>query len=396
MYGEQLTKDKVFSYTFEVGTTFYPSEAEIIPLCEENFDASILAAEYADNIYRILPPGTPVIAAMTEDDDGQYTVSWTPDASDTVNPAVVFALRELTGPGRITDDVEAGDVNWVRDKFRLRDTRYHSGTQSFYGGYGDDRNAKLTSLYAHDIQAGDTLSFWTWYEIEEDWDYAYVEVSTDGGATYYNIPGNITTTYNPNGGNAGNGITGNSSGWILAEFPLDAYADSSVMIQFRYKTDSYVLEEGIYIDDIFPTQTFDSVAVLSDAIVNTYYDVTRPIGIYYYEVKAADAEGQWGYWSQRESIAVTGAGVEVAEDATKHGFPNPVYLSRDRSIPFTAEGEISVFDIQGRVVARLESSGSEAVWDLKDSNGNIVAPGIYFVDLGTRDEAAVRKMVILK
>jgi len=396
MYGEQLIKDKVFSYTFEVGTEFYPPESDITLLCEENFEASILAAEYADNIYRILPPATPVIAAMTEDDDGEYTVSWTPDASDTVNPAVVYALRELTGAARITDDVEAGDINWVRDTFRLRTTRYHSGTQSFYGGYTNDRNAKLTSLYAHDIEAGDTLFFWTWYEIEENWDYAYVEVSTDGGATYYNIPGNITTTYNPNGGNAGNGITGNSGGWILAEFPLDAYADSSVMLRFRYKTDGYVLEEGIYIDDIYPTQTFDSSAVLSDAIVNTYYDVTRPIGTYYYEVKAADAEGQWGYWSQRESITVTGAGVDVVDDIVGPGFPNPVYLSRNRSIAFSGEGAVSLFDIRGRVVTRLEARGSQIEWDLRDTDGNLVAPGIYFVHTDARDEAAIRKIVILK
>jgi hypothetical protein len=397
MYGEQLIKDKVFSYTFEVGTEFYPSEAEIIPLCEENLDAGILIAEYADNIVRILPPGTPVIAAMADDDDGVYTVSWTPDLSDTINPAVVYALMELTGPGRITDDVEAGDVHYVRDKFRLNTTRYYSGGQSFYGGRTNDRNAKLTSLYGLDVGAGDTLFFWTWYEIEENWDYAYVEVSTDGGASFYNIPGNITTTYNPNGSNAGNGITGNSGGWIQAEFPLGAYADSTVVIRFRYKTDGYVLEEGIYVDDIYPTQTFDSSAVLSDAIVDTYYDVTRPVGTYYYEVKAADAEGQWGYWSQRESITVTGAGVDVPETPVNRGFPNPVYLSRDVSVPFAAEdGAVSVFDIRGRIVARLDESGTETAWDLRDADGNLVAPGIYFVHFGARDRVATGKIVILK
>ena len=169
------------------------------------------------------------------------------------------------------------------------------------------------------------------------------------------------------------------------------------MIRFRYKTDSYVLEEGIYVDDIFPTQTFDSSAVLSDAIVNTYYDVTRPMGTYYYEVKAADADGQWGYWSQRESINVTGAGVEVVDPGVSRGFPNPVYLSRDTSIPFAAGGgAVSVFDIRGRVITRLDGSGAEVAWDLRDTDGNLVAPGIYFVHVDTRDRVATRKIVILK
>ncbi len=397
MYGEQLLKDKVFCYTYEVGTEFYPSESEILTLCEENFAPSLVLAEYADNVVRILPPGIPVIASMTDDDDGVYTVSWTPDASDTVNPAVKYALMERTGPGRITDDVEAGDVHWVRGNFRLNTIRYYSGAQSFYGGRTNDRNSKLTSLIPLAVEAGDTLVFRTWYEIEEDWDYAYVEVSTNGGQLFLSIPGNITTNDNPNGSNVGNGITGNSGGWIRAEFPLDVYADSTVMIRFRYKTDSYVLEEGIYVDDIFPTQTFDSSAVLSDAIVNAYYDVTRPVGAYYYEVKAADADGQWGYWSQRESITVTGAGVEVVDPGVSRGFPNPVYLSRDVSIPFAAEGgAVSVFDIRGRVVTRLDASGSQVVWDLRDTDGNLVAPGIYFVHFDTRDRVATRKIVILK
>ncbi len=397
MYGEQTLKEKVFSYTYEVGTEFYPPEGDILTLCDENLVPSLMLAEYADNVVRILPPRTPVIAAMTDDGDGVYTVSWTPDASDTVNPAVQYALMERTGPGRITDDVEAGDINWVRDKFRVNTSMHHSGAQSFYGGFTNDRNAKLTSRVPLAVEAGDTLVFWTWYEIEENWDYAYVEVSSDGGQLFVSIPGDITTDYNPNGGNAGNGITGDSGGWIQAAFPLDAYADSTIVIRFRYKTDSYVLEEGIYVDDIFPTQTFDSSAVLSDEIVDAYYDVTRPIGTYYYEVKAADADGQWGYWSQRESITVTGAGVEVADPAVSRGYPNPVYLSRDVTIPFAAEsGAVSVFDIRGRAVARLDASGSQVFWNLRDTDGNLVAPGIYFVHFGTRDRVATRKMVILK
>jgi hypothetical protein len=309
MYGEQATKEKVYSYTYEVSNTFYPPEADIIPLCEENLRPSLVAAEYAGNVRRILPPGTPVIASMPDDDDGSYSVTWTPDTSDTINPAVQFALMERTGPARITDDVEAGDLHWARERFRLSTARASSGVQSFYGGRTNDRNARLTSAIAIDVEAGDTLFFDTWYEIETDWDYAYVEVSTDGGVIFRPIPGNITTTYNPNGSNAGNGITGNSGGWIQAEFPLDAFADTTTVVRFRYKTDSYVLEEGIYVDDINPTQTFASSTILSNAITNTYYDVTNGVGTYYYEVMARDDDGQWGYWSQREPITVTGAGV---------------------------------------------------------------------------------------
>jgi hypothetical protein len=399
MYGEQTAKDKVYSYTFEVGSEFYPPDTDIIPLCEENLVPSLLAAEYAGNIRRILPPGTPVIASMPDDDDGDYTVTWTPDTSDTVNPAVQFALMERTGPARITDDVEAGDINWRRQKFQVSTSRASSGAQSFYGGHTNDRNAKLTSLIAIDVEAGDTLFFDTWYEIETNWDYAYVEVSTDGGALYRSIPGNITTNSNPNGSNMGNGITGNSGGWIQAVFPLDAFADTTTLVRFRYKTDSYVLEEGIYVDDIHPTQTFDSSAVVSNAITNTYYDLTRSPGTYYYEVMARDGDGQWGYWSQRESITVTGAGVgDIAQAAERSGFANPVY--RGTSVRLSASGAssttMSIFDVRGRVVRQLQvPSSGEVSWDLKDGQGNPVTPGIYFVRSSVAGRPATRKVVIL-
>ena len=400
MYGEQTSKDKVYSYTFEVGSEFYPPAADIIPLCEENLVPSLLAAEYAGCIRRILPPAAPVIASMPDDDDGNYTVSWTPDLSDTVNPAVQFALMERTGEARITDDVEAGDVNWVRDAFKLSTARASSGVQSFYGGHTNDRNAKLTSSIAIDVEAGDTLFFDAWYEIEEDWDYAYVEVSTDGGANFRSIPGNITTNYNPNGSNAGNGITGDSGGWIEAVFPLGAMADTTTLIRFRYKTDSYVLEEGIYVDDINPTQTFAFSTVLSNTITNTYYDVSNGVGTYYYEVMAMDGDGQWGYWSQRESITVTGAGVgDIARTDERRGFENPVYRGTSVRLAASNPGQerIAIFDVRGRMVRNLAVRPSgEAVWDLKDAHGVPVTPGIYFVRSGRGGEPAARKVVVLE
>jgi len=399
MYGEQTTKDKVFSFTPEVGTEFYPPESDILTLCEENLGPAIVMAEYAGGVERILPPGTPVINAMADDGDGNYDVSWTPDYSDTINPAVRFSLLERFGPGRTTDDAEVDELHFDRDGFRWRTTQAHSGSYSFYGGYTNDRNSKLIAKVPMDVTADDTLTFWTWYDIESDWDYAYVEVSTDGGAYFRSIPGDITTMYNPNGSNAGHGITGNSGGWIQAYFPLGAFADSTIVVRFRYKTDAAVLEEGIYVDDIYPVQIFDSTAVLSDAIIDTVYNVSNAIGTYYYEVKAMDGDGQWGYWSQRESTTVTGAGVgDTGETGALATFRNPVYLGSDARLAITAPGkQVAVFDVQGRLLRTLEvSPQGETAWDLKDRSGNLVSPGIYFMSFGPAREVATKKVVILK
>jgi len=399
MYGEQTTKDKVFSFTPEVGTTHYPDEADILTLVEENLPAAIVMAEYAGGVERILPPGTPVINALAEDEDGDYDVSWTPDYTDTINPAFRYALTERFGPGRTTDDTEVETLHFARDKFRWLTTRPHSASYSFFGGRTDDRNATLTANIPIDVTADDTLTFWTWYEIETDWDYAYVEVSTDGGAYFRSIPGDITTTSNPNGNNAGHGITGNSGGWIQSYFPLSAFADSTIVIRFRYKTDAAVLEEGIFVDDIYPVQTFDSTVVLSDAIVDTAYSVSNTVGTYYYEVRAMDTDGQWGYWSQREATTVTAAGVgDTGETGPLASFRNPVYLGSGVRLAITAPGkQVEVFDVQGRLLRTLKvSPQGETAWDLKDRSGNLVSPGIYFMSFDPAREVATRKVVILK
>ena len=53
------------------------------------------------------------------------------------------------------------------------------------------------------------------YDIELDWDYAYVVVSTDNGATWTPVPTNLSTDTDPNGQNFGHGITGSTGGdWV--------------------------------------------------------------------------------------------------------------------------------------------------------------------------------------
>ena len=52
------------------------------------------------------------------------------------------------------------------------------------------------------------LNFAAWYQLEQDYDYGYLAVSDDGGANWKTVPTTTSTTTNPNGGNYGNGMTG--------------------------------------------------------------------------------------------------------------------------------------------------------------------------------------------
>jgi len=87
------------------------------------------------------------------------------------------------------------------------------------------------------------------FDIEMDWDYAYLVASTDSGATWANVATNLSTTINPNGQNFGNGITGSSGGWKTLTADLFAYT-GDVILGFRYLTDTAVVEPGFMVDDI--------------------------------------------------------------------------------------------------------------------------------------------------
>jgi hypothetical protein len=89
-----------------------------------------------------------------------------------------------------------------------------------------------------------------WYDIERDWDYAYVEVSVNGGETWELLAGSRTTTSNPNGNSFGPGYTGRSDGWIAEHFDLTPYAGRNVLVRFEYVTDDAVHRSGWLIDDV--------------------------------------------------------------------------------------------------------------------------------------------------
>jgi len=101
----------------------------------------------------------------------------------------------------------------------------------------------LTLAMSQALPANSKLTFNTKYDIEDGYDFGYVQVSTDGGTTWTNIAGTGTTNAEAAGlvnyvANLGNGITGSQSAWAPATFDLSAYAGQTVKIRFDYRCDS--------------------------------------------------------------------------------------------------------------------------------------------------------------
>ena len=137
---------------------------------------------------------------------------------------------------------------------KLAATDAYSGQWAWWGHRVDESDTRLTLPV--DLSGTDraTLRFKTWYDIEEFWDYAYVEVSVDDGKTWTILETERTTRENPQGNAYGPGYTGVSgvdeAAWVQEEVDLSDYAGQPVLIRFEYITDAAVTQPGIFIDDV--------------------------------------------------------------------------------------------------------------------------------------------------
>ena len=123
--------------------------------------------------------------------DGRYTFNNYPEApqtfaTDTIDDCSQFSLKRpvhqygidyvsITCPGdhtlTFTGSTQAA----------LLPALPHSGSYVFWSNKGDESDMTLTREFDFtDISGPVSFSYWTWYDIEENWDYLFLEVSEDG------------------------------------------------------------------------------------------------------------------------------------------------------------------------------------------------------------------------
>jgi len=126
----------------------------------------------------------------------------------------------------------------------------HSGDYAFWSNKGDESDMTLTREFDFtNVSAPIELTFQTWYDIETDWDYVYVEVS-ENGETWEILTTPSGTGTDPSGNSYGWGYTDVTGGWIEETVDLSDYAGKKVQIRFEYITDAAVNGEGFMVDDV--------------------------------------------------------------------------------------------------------------------------------------------------
>lgn len=142
-----------------------------------------------------------------------------------------------------------------------------SGSYEYYGGRGDEIDHAMKTTVNLTGKTSATLDFDAWYRIESGWDMAFVQVSTDNGATWQSLS-SARTTYDvvhdayPSVAANLPGYTGSSAGWVHETIDLSAYAGQQIQLAFRYITDWGTNEDGFFVDNV--KVTADGATVLND------------------------------------------------------------------------------------------------------------------------------------
>lgn len=189
---------------------------------------------------------TAVYSDSGEESDPSETVKVTP------MPPISFPLFI---------DFENGAPYWELDDLWGVTTQHafspvHSLTESPNANYANNRNdfATLQPINLSGYTDA-TLSFHTRYRIENNWDFMYLEISTDG---------NNWITLDT--------FTGTQNSWVHKSYPLTDYiGEPFVSIRFQFYSDYIINDEGMYIDDFMITTEGGPVTVSFD-IMNEHGD----------------------------------------------------------------------------------------------------------------------------
>ena len=105
----------------------------------------------------------------------------------------------------------------------LIETTPYEGDYFYYAVTTDVGDSRLTRRFDLRRFRRAWLEFSVWYDLEEFWDYGYIQVSYDGGENWNILQSEYTTDQDPNGRSFGAGYTGNSNGWVQERIDLSSY-----------------------------------------------------------------------------------------------------------------------------------------------------------------------------
>ncbi|WP_082235883.1 immune inhibitor A domain-containing protein [Halobacillus massiliensis] len=158
-------------------------------------------------------------------------------------------------PGQKVKDFTFNGIDFMPIQWETTEDPLGSGDQVLWGGEGDEADNKL--IFEADLTNLNTatLTFNHYLDIEEQWDFGMVQVSTDNGDTWTsleneNTRSDVVEQGYPKIKENVPGFTGYTDGYVNESFDLSEYTGEEILVSFRYLTDWGYNDAGWFIKDI--------------------------------------------------------------------------------------------------------------------------------------------------
>jgi hypothetical protein len=354
---------------------------------------------------------------------------------------------------------EANNINdWTSvSGWNITTTKFVSAPSSFTdspsGNYASNTTSSLKykNQVALNSVLGAVLEFDTQWDIEENWDYGQIQISTNNGTNWIPLAGQYTNagtgTFQPNGEPLYDGI---KTTWVHEIIDISNYANNQLALRFLFKSDNSVEKDGWYIDNvkisfyssIVPVELVSfGAAILNDQInlswitatelnnlgfevekstnnVNwvkigfadgygtstevhnySFADKNPAEGKSFYRLKQIDFDGTTVY----TNILEVNYGI-VADYSLSQNYPNPFNPNTKISwqSPISGWQTLKIFDVLGKEVSTLvdeyRDAGKYEIYfnAVETLRATSLPSGIFFYRLEAGSFVETKKMILLK
>ncbi len=380
-------------------------------------------------------------------------------------PMRVDTLKFITGTPILlfADTTNNINTNWTvtanptTPKWETTTTTFYSAPNSYtdspVGNYANNATVIMTTTNPINLGANQNpkLTFYTKWDIENNWDYGQVEISTNNGSSWIPLTGLYTNpgtgSFQPNGEPLYDGIQTN---WVREEIMLTGYTSSQNKLRFKLRTDGSVQKDGWYLDDIsiyvmgiIPvelssfTGRYENEKVIlewttSSELNNLGFEIQRKIfgknsnwevlsfvegkgtsserniysfiddspvnGTIIYRLKQIDIDGSY------RILPTVSVDINLpAEFSLEQNYPNPFNPSTVISYQLPVNGDVTlkVYDILGNEIATLvdeykEAGRYEIEFPAETRHASSLSSGVYLYKLTVGNYSQVKKMVLMR
>jgi carboxypeptidase T len=123
------------------------------------------------------------------------------------------------------------------------------------------------------------VTFYAKWDIENNWDYVQLEVSTDNGNSWIPQCGLFTNEGSSNGGQpSGQPLyDGIQNTWVLEQINLSDYLGEEITLRFKFESDGEVRADGFYFDNLTVNVLDDGTLSNSDVLASQFSVYPNPV-----------------------------------------------------------------------------------------------------------------------